>query len=125
MEELPADKQRETHIMVRGSFLQPGDRVEPALLSAFNPPPKVDSAIVRMIPLPVGEIAVRNEKLFAEIVRAAFGQRRKILRNTLRDYLSGDDFKKLGIDAQLRAENLTVAEFAKMANCLNEKMVGA
>ncbi|QDT92135.1 DUF1553 domain-containing protein [Gimesia algae] len=40
MQELPADKQRETHIMVRGSFLTPGDRVEPAVLSSFNSPPK-------------------------------------------------------------------------------------
>ena len=66
----------------------------------------------------------RNEKLFAEIVRAAFGQRRKTLRNTLRDYLNGDDFNKLGIDAQLRAENLTVEEFTKVANCLNGRRAG-
>ncbi len=83
---------------------------------SFRPEPKVNSAIVRMIPLPAGEIVVRNEKLFAAVVGAAFGQRRKTLRNTLRNYLSEADFEKLGIDARLRAENLTVAEFAKMAN---------
>lgn len=88
---------------------------------SFRPAPKVDSAIVRMIPLPVSEIAVRNEKLFAAIVRTAFGQRRKTLRNTLRNYLNGDDFEKLGINAQLRAENLAVMEFARMANYLNER----
>jgi 16S rRNA (adenine1518-N6/adenine1519-N6)-dimethyltransferase len=91
---------------------------------SFRPSPKVNSAIVRMVPLPVGEIMVHNEKLFAEIVRAAFGQRRKTLRNTLRDYLNGDDFNKLGIDAQLRAENLTVEEFTKVANCLNGRRAG-
>ena len=61
---------------------------------------------------------VRNEKLFSEIVKAAFGQRRKTLRNTLRNYLNEEDFAQLGIDAQLRAENLGVTEFAKVANYL-------
>ncbi|HXU93574.1 MAG TPA: 16S rRNA (adenine(1518)-N(6)/adenine(1519)-N(6))-dimethyltransferase RsmA [Gallionella sp.] len=89
---------------------------------SFRPAPKVDSAIVRMIPLPAAEIAVRNEKLFAEVVGAAFGQRRKTLRNTLRGYLEEADFAQLGIDAQLRAENLSVAEFARIANHLDGRM---
>ena len=79
---------------------------------SFRPAPKVDSAIVRMIPLPAAEIIVRNEDWFAEIVGSAFGQRRKTLRNTLRSYLNEADFEKLGIDAQLRAENLSVTDFA-------------
>ncbi|HEU0234285.1 MAG TPA: 16S rRNA (adenine(1518)-N(6)/adenine(1519)-N(6))-dimethyltransferase RsmA [Gallionella sp.] len=91
---------------------------------SFRPAPKVDSAIVRMIPLPAGEIMVRNEKLFAAVVSAAFGQRRKTLRNTLRSYLNEADFEKLGIDAQLRAENLAVAEFAKVASYLDEPKPG-
>jgi len=74
---------------------------------------------VRMIPLPASEIEVRNEKLFAAIVRTAFGQRRKTLRNTLRGYLDETDFEKLGIDPQLRAENLAVADFIKVANYLD------
>lgn len=89
---------------------------------SFRPAPKVDSAIVRMIPLPAGEIAVRNEKLFAEVVSAAFSQRRKTLRNTLRSHLDEADFAQLGIDAQLRAENLSVAEFARMASLLDGRM---
>ncbi len=86
---------------------------------SFRPAPKVNSAIVRMIPLPASEVSVRNEKLFAEIVAAAFGQRRKTLRNTLRSYLGEADFGKLGIEAQLRAENLAVAEFTRAANYLD------
>jgi len=86
---------------------------------SFRPAPKVDSAIVRMIPLPIGEIGVRNEKLYAAIVSTAFGQRRKTLRNTLKSYLQEADFAALGIDAQLRAENLSVAEFTKVANYLD------
>jgi 16S rRNA (adenine1518-N6/adenine1519-N6)-dimethyltransferase len=88
---------------------------------SFRPSPKVDSAIVRMIPLPTSEIAVRNEKLFAAIVRTAFGQRRKTLRNTLRGYLDEMDFERLGINPQLRAENLAVAGFIKVANYLDER----
>jgi 16S rRNA (adenine1518-N6/adenine1519-N6)-dimethyltransferase len=83
---------------------------------SFRPSPKVDSAIVRMIPLPASEVLVQNEKLFSQIVAAAFGQRRKTLRNTLKAYLTEDDFVRLGIDAQLRAENLGVAEFARITN---------
>ena len=88
---------------------------------SFRPAPKVDSAIVRMIPLPTNEIAVRNEKLFAAIVKVAFGQRRKTLRNTLRSYLSEEDFEKLGINAQLRAENLAVSDFIKLSNYLDQR----
>jgi len=89
---------------------------------SFRPAPKVDSAIVRMIPLPAAEIRVRNEKLFAGIVGAAFGQRRKTLRNTLRGYLGEEDFARLGIDPRLRAENLSVAAFASVANHLDGRM---
>jgi 16S rRNA (adenine1518-N6/adenine1519-N6)-dimethyltransferase len=90
---------------------------------SFRPAPKVDSAIVRMIPIPVCGIAVRNEKLFSAIVRTSFGQRRKTLRNTMRSYLKEDDFEKLGIDAQFRAENLPVEDFIKVANYLDEQRV--
>jgi len=75
-----------------------------------------------LIPLPDSEVTVRDEEIFAQVVAAAFGQRRKTLRNTLRSYLNEADFEKLGIDAQLRAENLGVLEFAKVANFLAEKM---
>lgn len=81
---------------------------------SFRPAPKVDSAIVRMIPLPASEVIVRDEKLFAAIVGSAFGQRRKTVRNTLKSYMAEADFGKLGIDPQLRAENLGVAEFARV-----------
>lgn len=93
--------------------------VQPA---SFRPAPKVDSAIVRMIPLPTDKIIVHNEKLFAEIVSAAFGQRRKTLRNTLRSFLDESEFEQLGINPQLRAENLSVAEFAKIAAYLDARV---
>ncbi len=88
---------------------------------SFRPAPKVDSAIVRMIPLPQKDIVVDDEALYAEIVMAAFGQRRKTLRNTLKAYLAEEDFAQLGIDAQLRAENLGYLEFARIANRVGSK----
>ncbi|MDO8311768.1 MAG: 16S rRNA (adenine(1518)-N(6)/adenine(1519)-N(6))-dimethyltransferase RsmA [Sideroxyarcus sp.] len=88
---------------------------------SFRPAPKVDSAIVRIIPLPADKISVRNEPLFAQVVAAAFGQRRKTLRNTLKSYLAESDLAQLGIDAQLRAENLGVAEFARITNHLSRR----
>lgn len=88
---------------------------------SFRPAPKVDSAIVRMIPLPPAQITVHDEKLYAAIVATAFGQRRKTLRNTLRSYLQENDFTALNIDPQLRAENLSVADFIRVANYCDEK----
>jgi 16S rRNA (adenine1518-N6/adenine1519-N6)-dimethyltransferase len=86
---------------------------------SFRPAPKVDSAIVRMIPITADKITVNNEALFAKVVSAAFGQRRKTLRNTLKSHLTEADFTQLGIDAQLRAENLGVAEFASITKLLS------
>jgi 16S rRNA (adenine1518-N6/adenine1519-N6)-dimethyltransferase len=89
--------------------------------NSFRPAPKVNSAIVRMIPLPAHQLQVRDTALFAEVVAAAFGQRRKTIRNTLRAYLQEGDFVTLGIDPQLRAENLGVAEFARVTNYCNQR----
>jgi 16S rRNA (adenine1518-N6/adenine1519-N6)-dimethyltransferase len=92
---------------------------------SFRPAPKVDSAIVRMIPIPAKDILVKDEKLFAELVMAAFGQRRKTLRNTLRAYLDESAFAQLGIDAQLRAENLGHREYAKISNWIASRKTNA
>lgn len=78
---------------------------------AFDPPPKVESAVVRMIPKSGSEIAAMDEKLFGEIVAAAFSMRRKTLRNTLANKLGLEEFAKLGIDSSLRAENLDVSAY--------------
>ncbi len=88
---------------------------------SFRPAPKVDSAIVRMIPMLADQIIVKNETLFAQIVGTAFGQRRKTLRNTLKEFLTEAEFAQLGINSQLRAENLGVAEFARIAHHCDNK----
>ncbi|HUY03493.1 MAG TPA: 16S rRNA (adenine(1518)-N(6)/adenine(1519)-N(6))-dimethyltransferase RsmA [Rhodocyclaceae bacterium] len=86
--------------------------------AAFDPAPKVDSAIVRMIPRPVAALAAADEALFARIVSAAFGQRRKMLRNTLRELVDAAQLAQLGISPSARAEELGVADFVRIANAL-------
>jgi len=86
---------------------------------SFRPAPKVESAIVRMIPRDSSTRIVKDEALFSQIVTAAFSQRRKTLRNTLQQHLTANDFSALGIDPGLRAENLSVEEFAAIANFLS------
>ncbi|MBP9714005.1 MAG: 16S rRNA (adenine(1518)-N(6)/adenine(1519)-N(6))-dimethyltransferase RsmA [Sterolibacterium sp.] len=84
--------------------------------TAFTPPPKIDSAIVRLQPLPAAARTAHDETRFAEIVTAAFGQRRKMLRNTLRTWFSESDLQSLGIAATARAEELAVADFVRLSN---------
>ena len=87
---------------------------------AFNPPPKVDSAIVRMIPrkeVGAGEAAT-DPALFAKVVTAAFSQRRKMLRNTLREFIGEAELAALGITPTARAEDIAVADYVRLANTL-------
>lgn len=86
---------------------------------AFTPPPKVDSAVVRLTPHTVPPVTIDNAEVFARVVRAAFGQRRKTLRNTLKGLLSAEAMQALDIDPIRRAETLSLAEFARLANSLS------
>ncbi len=88
---------------------------------AFDPPPKVESAMVRMIPKPAAQLQARDPIQFAKIVTAAFSQRRKTIRNTLIDFLVPDDFTQLQLDPKLRAENLSVVDYVLIANYLYAK----
>ena len=87
---------------------------------SFRPVPKVQSAIVRMLPLTQPIVPLEQEPLFAKVVSAAFSQRRKTLRNTLHGYLKSDDFDVLGLDSGLRAENLSVVQFAMIVSYLSK-----
>ena len=86
---------------------------------AFQPPPKVDSAIVRLVPLPAEAVPYKDHKVFAHVVTRAFGQRRKTLRNTLKGVVDDAVFVACGIDPVRRGETLSVAEFAALANHLS------
>lgn len=83
---------------------------------AFRPAPKVTSAIVRMIPKKADALTCSDARLLGKVVTAAFGQRRKTLRNTLRDYLDAAGFEALGIDPGARGETLSLADFVAIAN---------
>ncbi|MDR1662737.1 MAG: 16S rRNA (adenine(1518)-N(6)/adenine(1519)-N(6))-dimethyltransferase RsmA [Azoarcus sp.] len=97
------------------------DRLFDVPPGAFRPMPKVTSSIVRMRPLPAAECLAADEALLGRIVAAAFGQRRKTLRNALRDFLTETDFAALGFDPGLRAERLSVADFVAIANYLDTR----
>lgn len=82
--------------------------------SAFDPPPQVDSAIVRMIPLaaPLACDAARLE----QVVQKAFSQRRKVLRNCVAGMFTEADLESVGIDPQARAETVGVEAYVALAN---------
>jgi 16S rRNA (adenine1518-N6/adenine1519-N6)-dimethyltransferase len=85
---------------------------------AFRPPPRVDSAVVRMAPRPAAALGARDEPLLGRVVTAAFTKRRKTLRNALDGVIDADGLRALGIDPQLRPENLGVPDFVRIANAV-------
>ena len=97
--------------MVRCLLVPPG---------AFQPAPKVDSAIVRMVPIARSDYRVKDWVVFAALVTAAFSQRRKMLRNTLAAYGDRVQWESLGIAPTDRAEDLSVSQFIDLANQLSD-----
>ncbi|MGH8529283.1 MAG: 16S rRNA (adenine(1518)-N(6)/adenine(1519)-N(6))-dimethyltransferase RsmA [Nevskiales bacterium] len=89
-------------------------RVKPG---AFLPPPKVDSAVVRILPQPP-PFAVRDLAAYDRVTTAAFGKRRKTLANGLKGLLSAEQISAAGLDPRIRAEQLSPAQFAMLANQL-------
>ena len=85
---------------------------------SFDPPPKVQSAFVRLIPKGVSELNAKDPAKFAQVVQTAFSQRRKMLRNTLKSILSDAGFAELGIVPTCRAEDVTVEDYVRIANYL-------
>ncbi|QEY23291.1 16S rRNA (adenine(1518)-N(6)/adenine(1519)-N(6))-dimethyltransferase RsmA [Neisseria animalis] len=90
---------------------------------SFDPAPKVDSAVVRMIPVKhrIGEAADFGH--FSKLVKAAFHQRRKTIRNNLKDIASDDDLQAVGISPQDRAEHIAPELYVKLSNYLVQKAV--
>lgn len=83
---------------------------------AFRPPPKVDSAVVRLVPRAAHEIGIEDARIFTAVVRDAFGQRRKTLRNALSAQCDETLIAAAGIDPQQRAERLSVSDFVRLSN---------
>ncbi len=96
------------HCRVTPLFIVPPD--------AFTPRPKVDSAIVRLVPHTEKPIKVNDEKMLENVVRSAFSQRRKTVRNALSGFIDAKQIESLGIDPRLRPENLALKDFALVAD---------
>jgi 16S rRNA (adenine1518-N6/adenine1519-N6)-dimethyltransferase len=86
------------------------------------PPPKIDSTVVKIVPLAESRAPIGDAKHYSKVVHAAFGQRRKTLRNALRavfEEIAVDAaLAKTAIDGQRRGETLSIEEFASLAGSL-------
>jgi len=87
---------------------------------AFKPAPKVDSAIVRLIPHKVIKNPVKDIEALNTVCLSAFNQRRKTLRNTFKKLINVEQLNALGIDETLRPENLSIDDFIKLANFITD-----
>jgi len=95
--------------------VQPLFRIGPG---AFNPAPKVDSAFVRLTPWTTLPVTVDDYEQFKNLVRQAFSQRRKTLRNTLKTLLDENAIRAAGVDPGIRPENVTLEQYAALAGKL-------
>lgn len=88
--------------------------------TSFDPAPKVDSAIVRMIPYKELPFVANNIKTLETLVNVAFQQRRKTLRNSLKQLLTTEQMESLPVDLSLRPEEISLPEYVAMSNLLGE-----
>jgi len=90
--------------------------------AAFDPPPQVVSAVVRMVPLPQTRLKAMDEPLFAMLVQRAFAQRRKMLRRALGDWAALIPWEEIGVLPTARAEQVDVAGFIRMSDALTQRL---
>lgn len=88
---------------------------------AFDPPPAVTSAFVRLRPRPDASVRVDNSRLLSSLVATAFSLRRKTLRNALKAHATEKDLHALDIDPGLRPENIAISDWVALANHLASK----
>jgi len=92
---------------------------------AFNPPPKVTSSIVRMVPRAASELPVIELDAFGRVVAAAFNQRRKILRNALGELADEETFAASEVNPMARAETLAVDDFVRLTRAVAARLAAA
>ena len=92
---------------------------------AFNPAPKVDSAIVRLVPHSVLPHPAKDHQLLERVVREAFNMRRKTLRNTLKQLLTAEQIEAAGVDGSKRPEQLDLAAFVRLADQLADQQLAS
>ena len=88
---------------------------------AFKPPPKVDSAVVRLVPHATPPVAVKSVTLLEKVCAAAFNQRRKTIRNSLGDWVTEAELESLSLSPTARAETLSLADFAAVSNLVADR----
>jgi len=84
--------------------------------SAFNPPPKVDSAVISMRPYAIPPVHIEDMKVFSRVVTLAFAMRRKTLRNNFKGLIDDKQWSNLSLDPTRRAETLSIEEFSKISS---------
>ena len=84
--------------------------------TSFKPAPKVDSAVVKLIPYKEKPYQVNDVKILSRVTTEAFNQRRKTIRNSLSNMFTVEQLVELNIDPNLRAENITVQQYCQLAN---------
>lgn len=84
--------------------------------TAFYPPPKVDSAVVRLIPYVDAPYLAKDYERFSDIVRLAFSHRRKTIKNNFKGFFSEEELKACEIDPRSRAQDLSVGDYVRLAN---------
>jgi 16S rRNA (adenine1518-N6/adenine1519-N6)-dimethyltransferase len=119
---MPANKAFSA-LTVRVQYLATVEFIADVPLRAFSPPPKVDSAIVRLRPRPIF-LPANNPKILEVLVKMGFASRRKMLRNNLKSLIDSDRLltllKQLNIDPQVRAEALSLQDWIALSNCIEQ-----
>lgn len=92
--------------------------------AAFKPKPKVDSAVVRLVPYTTQPYPISDLGKLAKLTNLAFNQRRKAIRNSLANLFSVDQLADQGIDGMSRAENLSVEQYCRLSNLLVKRIPG-
>jgi 16S rRNA (adenine1518-N6/adenine1519-N6)-dimethyltransferase len=88
---------------------------------AFRPPPKVESSVVKLVPRGTDDVGDIDEAVLRRVVTAAFSHRRKTLANALSGVIDAVTLSRLQIDARLRPENLTLAQYRALAAALQDR----
>ncbi len=114
-------------LTIRAQYLADCEEICPVPPDAFKPPPKVDSAVIRLRPRPCPTPA-QNPARLSQLVKVGFAQKRKMLRNNLQSIVDRDllnaTLERLAINPQVRAEDLGVAEWVALSDAIEEAMPG-
>ncbi|MEM9088546.1 MAG: 16S rRNA (adenine(1518)-N(6)/adenine(1519)-N(6))-dimethyltransferase RsmA [Cyanobacteria bacterium P01_F01_bin.53] len=112
-------------LTIRAQYLADCEEICPVPPSAFKPPPKVESAVIRLRPRPFPTPA-KNPARLSQLVKVGFSQKRKMLRNNLQSIVDRDaltaTLERLSINPQIRAEGLGVADWVALSDAVDEMM---